>query len=335
MPKSMGRAARCALGVLSCLGLSVVLPSATATPAAPTAQESAVGIPFTQRYRAVQHGGIVRTANAAVTSRFAQGPSSRARLTLPPGSRVTYARLYWGGNLRVGEQKPPKDSGRALVAAPGGAYRELLADTRVGHRTADGSDAYQASADVTHLVRESRSGLWTVTQLNSAGGHTEAGVWGGWSLVVAYENSREPLRHLSLWDGFEALGPTRRSASVRLGGLRIPAYGAGRVGVVGYDGDRGALGDALSVEAGGGRRVWLGDSANPAVDLMNSTIADLGRTAVGREPAQVNTPGYDSDVFDLEPALTRGGDHLDFLFHAAGPGYFAGVLFVQADTRPR
>ena len=118
---------------------------------------------------------------------------------------MTYARLYWGGNLRVGEQKPPKDNGRVLIAEPGGAYKEVLADTVVGHRAAHGADAFQASADVTQLVRDSGQGLYTVAQVNVAKGRSAAGAWGGWTLVVAYENPAEPLRDLSVWDGFDAL----------------------------------------------------------------------------------------------------------------------------------
>ncbi|WP_455361561.1 DUF3344 domain-containing protein [Streptomyces sp. SYSU K21746] len=324
MPKSPGRARRGALSVLSCWGLLMALSSATAAPAsrdaAPASRDSDT-IPFVQRYQAVQHGGIVRTAASCVTC-----DTSSARLSLPAGSRVTYARLYWGGNLPVGERKPSRDNGRVLVAEPGGAHTEVLADTRTGHSTADGSATHQASADVTGLVRKSGPGRWSVARADV--------VRGGWSLVVAYENSREPLRYLSLWDGWQTLGPDRRSHDVRLRGLRIPLEAAGRAGVVGYGGDRAVLGDSLSVEAGGARRVWLGDRANPATDVMNSTISDLGRTTAGRPGARLNPPGYDSDVLDLAPALTRGGDHLDFRFHAVGGCYSLGVLFVQTDTFP-
>lgn len=133
--------------------------------------------------------------------------STRAELKVPQGAKVAYARLYWGGNLRVGEQKPPEDNGRVLVAEPGGAYKEVLADTVIGHRSDAGSDAYQASADVTPLVRKGGAGMWTVAQLNIAMGHSAVGAWGGWTLVVAYEHPKEPLRRVSVHDGFDGLVP--------------------------------------------------------------------------------------------------------------------------------
>ncbi|WP_240802070.1 DUF3344 domain-containing protein [Streptomyces sp. A1136] len=363
-----------ALGLLSCLVLSAIVPAAgaAAAPAGATAAafKELPSVPFTQRYQAVQHGGLVRASNSSITCRKEEAPqaepcaevkrgaggvnsdydmfytevdkdpdtynSTRAELKIPQGAKVSYARLYWGGNLRVGEQKPPEDSGRVLVAEPGGAYKEVLADTVVGHRADAASDAYQASADVTPLVRKGGTGMWTVAQLNIAMGRSEAGAWGGWTLVAAYEQPQEPLRRVSLWDGFEGLaaGAGRDAArTVGLAGLNAPAGSAGRVGVVAYDGDRGNLGDSLTVTADSGRRVSVSDAENPFNDVMNSTITEFGQASFVRQPEYMNNLGYDADVFDLSPALSGGARSLDFTFTGESQGQFLGVLFVQTDAR--
>ncbi|UGY90540.1 DUF3344 domain-containing protein [Streptomyces gobiensis] len=358
MRMPMGLAGR---GVLCALtSLALALPSAVAAP------QQSPRVPFGQRYGAVQHGGIVRAANSSITCRSVVGKgassceaarrgagvngayemsyvdvdndpntynSSRARLRVPSGSRVSYARLYWGGNLRVGEQKPPEDNGRVLIAEPGGDYKEVLADSLIGHRTTRHTDGFQASADVTGLVRHSGSGYYTVAQVNVAMGKSKAGAWGGWTLVVAYENQREPLRHLAIWDGFESLTTGRKSFSIDLGGMSIPPKASGSVGVVAYNGDRGTGNDVLTVNADGRKAVRLRDAANPVNDVMNSTIADHGRNATGRQPAYENTLGYDSDVFDIKPALKAGGSRLHFRFGTRDEGYQTGALFVQADAR--
>lgn len=358
MPQGFaGRAALCALTVLTA---SAALPAA----AAPVAAESA-RVPFQERYTAVQHGGLVRAANSSITCRTAvvrgarscpearrgagvngdyemfyvdvdDDPltynSSKAELRVPKGARVSWARLYWGGNLRVGEQKPPEDNGRVLVAEPGGRYKEVLADSVIGHRTSGSDDAFQASADVTELVRGSASGHWTVAQVNVAMGHSPAGAWGGWTLVAAYEKADEPLRRLAVWDGFEALHANRRNLSVRLNVPGVPAGAAGSAGVVSYNGDRGS-GDTLSVRADRRKAVRMGDTANAVNDVMNSTIADHGRDVRNREPAHTNNLGYDSDVFDIKPALKYGADRLTFDFRSGSDGYHTGVLFLQADAR--
>jgi hypothetical protein len=366
MSKSAGLAVRGTIGALFLFVFSAVPPAAHGAADSPPATGESPRIPFAQRYHAVQRGGIVRAANSAITCRTPMSTtvascasvrkgadaanddfemfytdedddpntynSSRAELVLPKDSRVTYARLYWGGNLRVGEQKPPKDNGRVLIAEPGGRYKAVHADTRIAHRDADGKDAFQASADITPLVRQSGSGLYTIAQINVAMGHSKAGAWGGWTLVAAYENATEPLRQLAVWDGFEQLDRKRREITVPIGGLRIPARAAGTAGIVGYDGDRNRTGDAVRVRTENGPAFELHDKANPADNVMNSTIRGPGR-AIGRKPAHVNTLGYDSDVFDLSPALVSGGSSLSFRFLAENLGYALGVLFVQADTR--
>ncbi|MCF3184130.1 DUF3344 domain-containing protein [Streptomyces polychromogenes] len=357
-----------AFGLLSCLVLSAHAPSAGA--AVPAAAREMPRIPFTQRYQAVQHGGLVRASNSAISCRREESPqaepcaevkkgaagtngdfemfydevdkdpdtynSTRAELKVPQGAKVSYARLYWGGNLRVGEQKPPEDNGRVLVAEPGGAYKPVLADTVIGHRTDAGSDAYQASADVTPLVRKGGAGMWTVAQLNVAMGHSDVGAWGGWTLVVAYEHPQEPLRRISLWDGFESLAAGAGEAAaeaVEVAGLDAPPGAAGKAGVVAYDGDRGALGDSLTVTADSGRRINVSDAENPFNDVMNSTITDFGRPGSVRQPENINNLGYDADVFDLSPALSGGARTLNFRFTGESQGQFLGVLFVQTDAR--
>ncbi|MGE7391262.1 DUF3344 domain-containing protein [Streptomyces sp. NPDC004126] len=356
------------LGLLSCLTLSAHVPQAGA--AVTAGARELPRVPFTQRYQAVQHGGLVRASNSAISCRREENDqaepcaevkkgaagvngdfemfynevdkdpdtynSTRAELKVPQGAKVSYARLYWGGNLRVGEQKPPEDNGRVLVAEPGGAYKAVLADTVIGHHTDQGSDAYQASADVTPMVRKGGAGMWTVAQLNVAMGHSEVGAWGGWTLVVAYEHPQEPLRRVSVWDGFESLAAGAGEAAgetVEVTGLEVAPGAAGKAGVVAYDGDRGALGDSLTVTADSGRRVNVSDSENPFNDVMNSTITEFGRPSFVRQPEHMNNLGYDADVFDLSPALSGGARSLSFKFAGESQGQFLGVLFVQTDAR--
>ncbi|MDT0318145.1 DUF3344 domain-containing protein [Streptomyces millisiae] len=352
---------------LALFGLLVVAVFAIGPrPLASAAAGEASSIPFAERYHAVQHGGVVRAANSAITCgravldtaptcEDAQGGaaalggqyemayidvdsdpntynSSRAELRLPPGSRVTHARLYWGANIRVGEHKPPEDNGRVLIAEPGGQYKELLADSVIGHRDTGDQAAFFASADVTELVRWSRPGDWTVAQINVAMGHSAAGGWGGWTLVVAYENPAEPLREITLWDGFVPVDGDGAVADVRIPELAAAAGGHGSLGVVAGGGDPGRSGDTVTVRADDGRAALLGDDANPVGDVMNSTIADHGRAATQREPAHANTLGFDSDVLDVSDALADGAGALDVRFGSAEHDYQLGAVFLQVDA---
>ncbi|MFJ7422868.1 DUF3344 domain-containing protein [Streptomyces uncialis] len=333
---------------------------------APYASDAA-SVPFAQRFHAVQHGSITRAANTSITCR---GPaptpsavscadardgraaanddfdmfytdvdsdpntynSSRGELRAPAGAKVSYARLYWGGNLLVGEQKPARDNGRVLVAEPGGSYKEVLADSVVGHRIAGGADAFQASADVTGLVRSGGTGLWTVAQVNVAMGHSQAGAWGGWTLVVAYERASEPLRQLSLWDGFQYLGESPNDAALRLDGAAAPAGARGQAGFVVYNGDTRTSGDALTLSVGRRAAATLSGPGNPAGDLFNSTVTEPGTSQPRRDPAHTGTLGYDSDVLELGEAVADGGGRLDLRLTAERDAAWAGVLFLAVET---
>ncbi|WP_406105100.1 DUF3344 domain-containing protein [Streptomyces sp. NBC_01003] len=355
---------RTAVGVISLAAISATCGAAAAPPA-----REAESIAFTQRYRALQHGGVVRAANAAISCRTAAAGakvscpaarsgraaangdfdmvytdidrdpntynSSSAEVRLPVGARVTYARLYWGGNLRAGEQKPARDNGRVLLHEPGGTYRAVRADTLIGHRVAGGADAYQASADVTRLVRASGGGSYTVAQLNVAKGRSAAGAWGGWTLVAAYEKASEPLRRIALWDGFASFDARHRDRTVHLAGPPVGAGTAGRVGMVAYNGDRGVKGDALSVSSGRrARPVALRNAANPADDVLNSSISEPGRAQPRRVPAYANTLGYDSDVFALGRGIGQRRSGLDLRMTSRRDTAWIGVLFAAVDAKP-
>ncbi|MFR9725721.1 DUF3344 domain-containing protein [Streptomyces sp. MS19] len=346
--------------------LSVFALLCAAVPTAVAAPGDGPPAPFAERFRAVQHGGFARAANAVITCGTAADDgapdcadaqaggtarsgqyamayidtdddantynSSSAELRLPPGSRVSYARLYWSANIRVGELKPSADNGRILLAEPGGRYKEVLADSPVGQHDSGEDSVFSASADVTALVRSAQPGAWTVGQINTAGGHSPEGGWGGWTLVVAYENPDEPLRELVLWDGLETVGQGRE-LSLAADGLDIPAGADGRLGLVAGGGDRGVDGDQVTVRVPGGPATPLADAANPAGDVLNGTVSDLGDPRTARTPAYAHTLGYDADVLDISHALTDGADGLGVGLGGGRDRYHLGAVFLQAAVR--
>jgi hypothetical protein len=302
---------------------SVVTCGETVTPGAPQCAE-------VRRGEDDGRGGDYEVAYIDVDDDANTYNSSSATLQLPRGAHVTYARLYWGGNIRVGEQKPRGDNDRVLIAEPGGAYKELLADSVTGSGEAAGYEGFSASADVTRLVREGGRGPYTVGQVNAAMGHSETGGWGGWSLVAAYRDTDEPLREVVILDGFQTLAGDGDAATVTVDGLRTLRGGAGSVGVVAFGGDRGLSGDTIRARGDAGRSVFLSDLANPQFDVMNSTITG---SAHGREPDDATTLGFDADVLDVSGALTEGPGRLRLRFGSGADAYQLGAVFLQAEAR--
>ncbi|MER6225841.1 hypothetical protein ABT189_35705 [Streptomyces sp900105755] len=186
--------------------------------------------------------------------------------------------------------------GTALTTAEPAPEAPRIPFAERHHALPRGADALQASADVTEPVRASGSGLRTV----------------------------------GLRDGFDSLGTP---AGVGLNGLHAPRGAGGRTGLVAYNGGRGGTGDSLTHTTAGPAPVPLQDSADPADDVLDSTINEPGPVRARREPAYANTLGYDSDVFDPGTGLAHGGDQLTFRLVSQRDAAWAGALFAAVDAR--
>jgi len=267
--------------------------------------------------------------------------SSGSELRIPAKSTVKFARLYWGGTRGIGSTVLPlsKVDGVLFKAPDGHGYREVNTDpsgkdlgwmTGVGEGDAK-EHGYQASADVTDIVRQAGAGNYVVADLDSV---VKPHSWGGWSLVVAYENCAMPLRHVEVSDGFQIELPESPPLKFTVDGLQIPKQGPIRaeLGFVAYDGDRTYTGDTVSVKSTTGPLTVLHTWDKPADDFMNSTIENESRNnPVVRTPSYENQLGYDSNIIDISPLVRNGDDSLAFTFDTKADGYQIGVVFSAVD----
>lgn len=234
---------------------------------------------------------------------------STAVLSLPAGATVTYARLYWsalrssGGNTATIEF--PASQRRLDVTAAGADFKTL---------SQGGQEYFQGSADVTAFVRSTGSGAYRVSGFSSFSLRNLLGVlitsdvtYSSWHLVVFYKLDSEPVRNLTLFDGFDYL--RNSSITSTLSGFLVPATGAeGRLAVVGYEGDADITGDSIKFNG-----TALTNALNPANNFFNATRSQLG-TAVsvkGDLPQLRGTAGsmsgLDIDVVDIT-SLVKAGD---------------------------
>jgi RNA polymerase sigma factor (sigma-70 family) len=157
--------------------------------------------------------------------------SSAAVLEIPDGSEVLAARLYWAGACTDAIEP-------VRVAPPGGALA-AVGDVAVDR---SGVQMYQASADVTDLVRSGGAGTWGVADVCV----TEAtGGFAGWALVVVHRPAGTGPAGPGLAIVYDGLLPvTSAGAPARFAVAGRPGTTA-RVGAVVWDGDRSAPGDQL------------------------------------------------------------------------------------------
>ncbi|SEK74041.1 hypothetical protein [Streptacidiphilus jiangxiensis] len=268
--------------------------------------------------------------------------SSSAEFKLPHNSEVKFARLYWGGtygivipHLHVNVQKTIDQVDEVYFRTPKThGYVNVKRDTAIGFDATDPDHSYGTSADVTDLVKAGGDGTYEVADVDTA---LAVDSWGGWSLVVGYENCDKPLRHLQVWDGYQHQAiRSGKTVSVALSGLHTPDSGTVglRLGQITYDGDRG-WGDRVNVIPDKGSPFALGDALSPTDDVQNSVLANNDPNDSNyrwhRNPDYANTLGYDNHRFLLDGMLANGTSRLTIDYPSTGEGTNIGAVYAVVD----
>ncbi|MGH8174198.1 MAG: beta strand repeat-containing protein, partial [Rhodanobacteraceae bacterium] len=256
--------------------------------------------------------------------------SSSADLALPAGATVLWAGLYWGADTSAGTNgtaaATPANRGQVRFSTPGGAYQAVTA-TQVDAATAAGQGTrFSAFLDVTTRVQAGGSGTYRVADIQAGTGSDR---YAGWSLVVVVRDVAQPLRNLTVFDGYQVVNSAATTVNVTVSGFRTPLSGAFtvRAGAVAYEGDLGQTGDQLRVNG-----VNLGNAANPSANVFNSTISRLGANITAKNPNFVNQMGFDADVFDASGILANGATGATLTFTTGGETYYPAVLTFANDV---
>jgi hypothetical protein len=112
---------------------------------------------------------------------------------------------------------------------------------------------YVAYADVTDYVNEYGGGdYWVANMALQMGPSGDPGLFGGWGMVVVYENEKMNSRSIAVYDGYSSLRSatnTVLSQTVALGGFKTPPLGDvnGKIGVMSGGGTRAATQDRFQV----------------------------------------------------------------------------------------
>ena len=242
--------------------------------------------------------------------------SSSADLSLPAGATVLWAGLYWGA-----EAPSLPNPNTVLFRTPASASYVSLTATQTDSVTVGTNRVrYQGFVEVTTLVQTAGSGTYWVA--NVTGSPNGSDRYAGWSLVVVYQHSGEPLRHLHVYDGYASVGGTS-SVTITVTGFLTPATGTvtTRLGAVAYEGDRGIPGDRLQVNG-----VDVSDALNPDNNFFNSTISDLGSHVSSKNPNYINQLGFDIDRVQSTSLLGNNQTSANISFVTTGDAYFPGVL---------
>ena len=256
--------------------------------------------------------------------------SSSDSLSLGACAEISFAGLYWAG--RLGNGFVPNEDLRDQVkirASDTDPYIDIEAEGE-WEFDASGVDNYCCFTDITDWVASNPvNARYTVANVIATENNSS---WGGWVLVIVYQDALEPMRNLTVFDGLAIItagwggGGDNSTVDVPISGFLTPPFGPVdlQLGVVAYDGDRGEGGDQLGFD-GAGNFEYISDATHDIDNVFNSTHSTNGVMNPWREPAFNNTLGHDANVFvpdnsdydfltnnatDAEIRVTTGGESI-------------------------
>ncbi|PAM93508.1 hypothetical protein B4N84_17565, partial [Flavobacterium sp. IR1] len=156
----------------------------------------------------------------------------------PACSNIIYAGLYWTG--RTGSTNNKKQS--VNFKTPNGSYQKITANS--SNILFPGDDnMYAAYAEVTDEVKNGGTGEYWVADIEvSTGNGGTTGYYGGWGMVVIYENEMMNLRDVTVFDGYAYVkGNTTTSYQIPVSGFNTAKEGPVnmKLGMMAGEGDRG------------------------------------------------------------------------------------------------
>ncbi|HPH86442.1 MAG TPA: T9SS type A sorting domain-containing protein [Ferruginibacter sp.] len=248
--------------------------------------------------------GVATTAN-----------SSTADLVLPAGTNtIKFARLYWGGRINTATITGAPDTLRKVKIRKGttGAYLNALAaagnvntiDIVAG---ASGSRVYQSFVDITSFVNSNGGGTYTIADIPvTTGSVSGGGQYGGWSIVVAYENQTQPYNSVRIYDGYAQVFNSGSSTTldITLSGLNVPnnplAANEAVMSTMAWEGDANLFGSG--VNAGDFIKInslAVSNAMNPVTNFWNGSITKNGVNVTTKNPNYSNQMGIDIDEVNV------------------------------------
>ncbi|WP_299782488.1 gliding motility-associated C-terminal domain-containing protein [uncultured Formosa sp.] len=269
-------------------------------------------------------------------------------------SNIVYAGLYWTGrppgqefivnNPNNGLTNTLNKSVVSLKGPGSTGYTDITANSGdIYYPEGSFNDMYIAFADVTGFVQSNGTGEYTVADIALVEGQDNTvglgiGYYGGWSMVIVYENSSMRNRNIGVFDGYSFKGvpndPTYELLSyidLDISTLNTADNVNARIGVMGAEGDADLAGDALTTQYGGtGAYIQrLSHSTNTTTNFFNSSIN------VDGFPRSPNDPviGIDLSKFDLpEVSVVPDQENLSIQYTATTDKYVIYNLTLAFET---
>lgn len=281
---------------------------------------------YTGQYNYVATGNTLRQS---ASSCAVNGSSSAIVSGIPaaPGTTIVAAYLYWGGSGTTADTSVVFN-GSTVTASGADVFDEVITD-------GSGRQYFGGVANVTALV--SGNGTYTFSGLTvDTGGSycSTSTVVAGWSLVVIYGSTSEPLRAINIFHGLQTFYGS--SISLVPDGFRIPSSGPidGKFTAITWEGDPGNSGTlggfSESLNFNGGTPLDDGvvpAGSVPTVQQFDGTITNFGS---GTDTSY----GVDVDTYDVTSRLAPGQTSATTTYSAGGDRVLLTAQIISVTSEP-
>lgn len=275
--------------------------------------------------------------------------SSSSTYTFPtanPGFNIVWAGLYWTGDTSAGSfggSTAPNAALRnqMLLQVPGVAGYQTITANQVD----SSGNRYSAFADVTTLVKQG-TGTGEYFGANIQAG-TGGDRYGGWVLIVVYEDDTEVLRNMTIFDGYLPVSGADRTATIS--GFLTPEAGPfeAAMGAFSSEGDVLYQPDQFLIDG-----QVVSDATNPSNNFFNSsnslygtgittgtTVTTPGLTLgpISRNPNYANLMALDIDIVEAlntsgQAIIPNGATSVDLRFTTTGDVYYPTAFFFSVEV---
>ncbi|MFD2534321.1 HYR-like domain-containing protein, partial [Gelatiniphilus marinus] len=250
---------------------------------------------------------------------------------IPSCSNIIYAGLYWTGRTESGaddnadgDNDPNTfevtkngitkqfDKRQVRIKGPGassyttvtaGASGIIADPINIAYPTnGDERNMYAGYADITAYVKDPSTGgigEYYVADIALREGNVDGtGYYGGWGMVIVYENSKMNWRDITVFDGHAYVNSGPFEHTISVSGFNAVSNGAVNVklGLMAGEGDVDISGDYFEIERQiDGAYQRLSHAGNTTDNFFNSSI-----TNPNRFPNNPNNTGLDIAMFNID-----------------------------------
>ena len=198
---------------------------------------------------------------------------------------------------------------------------------------------YSGYAEVTDYVKRYGLGSYTVADIALREGNgCSTGFFGGWGMVVIYENSKMKWRDVTVFDGYAYVaGATTVSHQLPVSGFNTAQSGnvQMKLGIIAGEGDYNISGDYFEIRPQSNPGTWtrLSHTNNTTNNFFNSSIQTGGNA---RNPNLQNNSGMDIAMFNVpnsnNSVITNNQKSTTFRYGSTQDTYIISCIAMAVDA---